>query len=196
MTTNKIAYWHTKAAEIIARVADKHGVDPRQYKSILPHLRKAGVLESDCTEDIVEKAHRIFRNAINESLLRAKRINEARTPKFVDEVISPSPPEKTPEKKATEKKVVEKKRSIKERKELFGHSITSIIRWMGVEDWSFESASTALKSAGVEIAEATIRIQLKAGKAGLRGPAAELTSKEAKALRKFAKQGETQIANR
>lgn len=50
------------------------------------------------------------------------------------------------------------------RSKLFGLSITSILRWMGMDSWSYEEASLALSSLGFEMATTTIKIQLKDGK--------------------------------
>lgn len=67
---------------------------------------------------------------------------------------------------------------------LLGRHATAVIRWMGVEGWSFEEAKRTLRRLGVPVADATIRIQLRAGakKDADRGPPAELTTEEGNAL--------------
>jgi hypothetical protein len=70
------------------------------------------------------------------------------------------------------------------RKLLFGHAVTAVIRWMGVDGWNFKEAREALDSLGFEvISGVTINIQLKAGIKGERGAPAELNSHDARALR-------------
>lgn len=56
-----------------------------------------------------------------------------------------------------------------------GHPVTAAIRWMGKDGFSFAEARKVCTEFGVEVADATIRAQLLAGKNGQRGPAAELT---------------------
>lgn len=59
---------------------------------------------------------------------------------------------------------------------LFGLQPVAVVRWMGANDWTIDEAKTALDASGVSLADATLKIQLKAGKTGTRGPAAELTA--------------------
>lgn len=69
------------------------------------------------------------------------------------------------------------------RQTLFGYAITAVLRWMGKERWDFTQASAALEAQGVQIAPATIRAQLLAGRQGKRGDPAPVTPKQAKALK-------------
>lgn len=57
---------------------------------------------------------------------------------------------------------------------------TSVIRWMGTKKWDIADALRACKALMPDIAEATVRIQLNAGKKGERGEPAKLTRDEQK----------------
>jgi hypothetical protein len=73
------------------------------------------------------------------------------------------------------------------RASVFGYSITAVIRWCGKNGWNFEdTAVMCATNNAAGIADVTIRLQLKAGKDGLRGPAAPITPAQAKQLRKMA----------
>lgn len=56
---------------------------------------------------------------------------------------------------------------------------TAIVRWMGREGFSFQEAKRALNQAGLEVADATIRAQLQAGRTGKRGEPAKLNAIQA-----------------
>lgn len=69
------------------------------------------------------------------------------------------------------------------RAELYGHSITAVLRWMGKEKWSFEDAKAAMLRKGIQLADATFRAQLLAGRKGERGEPANLTKEQEADLR-------------
>lgn len=71
--------------------------------------------------------------------------------------------------------------------ELFGHSVTAVIRLMGKQDWEFGEVKHALKAKGIQVADATIRAQLLAGRKGTRGEPATLEAKEIKELESLRK---------
>jgi serine/threonine protein kinase len=64
------------------------------------------------------------------------------------------------------------------RADILGHSATAVVRWMGRQGWDFDRAKAALARLGGQIAESTIRIQLRAGAKGERGEPAMLTPEE------------------
>ena len=66
---------------------------------------------------------------------------------------------------------------------VFGYAATAVIRWMGQNKWSAEDAAKVLKSLGVSVAEATIKIQLRAGLTGERGDPAPISKSEEKKLK-------------
>ncbi|HVS35728.1 MAG TPA: hypothetical protein VMS17_09105 [Gemmataceae bacterium] len=67
--------------------------------------------------------------------------------------------------------------------EIFGHSATAVIRWMGANRWSFADCRAALAAHGAAgTSDATIQTQLRAGRKGERGPAATITSTQAEEL--------------
>lgn len=67
------------------------------------------------------------------------------------------------------------------RKKLYGHPATAILRWMGVEDWSYEEAQVAMRAHGFEMAESTIKTQFRMGRNGDR-PVPKLTKAQKKEL--------------
>jgi hypothetical protein len=70
--------------------------------------------------------------------------------------------------------------------DVFGYPATAVIRWMGKNEWTFSESRAALNGLGnVEVSDATIRTQLRAGRKGERGPAAPLTDAEAQELAAF-----------
>ena len=72
---------------------------------------------------------------------------------------------------------------------VFGHKLTSVIRWMGKEGWKFDEARKAMDGLEIAVADATIRCQLTAGKNGKRGNPAALSPAQAKTFTKFLNQG-------
>lgn len=115
---------------------------------------------------------------------------------------SPETDEETPKKKRgrpaaenTEEAPAKKKATAKaasggngNRVDLFGHSVTSVVRWMGKSGWSFEAARKALDNLGASCADATLKIQLAAGAKGQRGDPAELSGAQQKELKTAAKE--------
>lgn len=71
---------------------------------------------------------------------------------------------------------------VKSRYELFGVSVTAVVRALGKMGWDFDKTQAALKRVGAEAAEATVRIQLRAGVKGERGEPAKLTADQIKQL--------------
>lgn len=76
----------------------------------------------------------------------------------------------------------EEKKATSKRTKLFGYPITSILRWMGKEKWSFQEARNSMDALEVDVADATIRAQLRAGKLGERGEPADLTEEQINSL--------------
>jgi hypothetical protein len=72
---------------------------------------------------------------------------------------------------------------------IFGQSVTSVLRWMGKDGFTFEEAKAALKTGKVSKmpADGTISIQIGAGKRGERGEPAKLSAEDQKVLRDAAK---------
>jgi phosphoribosylformimino-5-aminoimidazole carboxamide ribonucleotide (ProFAR) isomerase len=87
------------------------------------------------------------------------------------------------------KKSVEKKKIAGERYQLFGHPITSVLRWMGKNGLTVAQAREAVKSLKVGCADGTVAVQV--GR-GIRdeGSIPELTTAEMKKLLAFKKEEE------
>lgn len=65
-----------------------------------------------------------------------------------------------------------------QRSELVGHSVTSVLRWMGANGWTLEQAREALKRHNIEVAEVTLTSQFRGGQLGKRGEPAQLTKEQ------------------
>ena len=78
---------------------------------------------------------------------------------------------------------------------LFGCSVTSVIRWMGKDDFSFAEARGALSKMKVSPmpTEACTRTFLYAGKKGERGDPAKLTAEQQRELRDAAKEVQAEL---
>lgn len=81
----------------------------------------------------------------------------------------------------------ESKNPIRKRQTLLGFPATSVVRWMGKNGWQFEEAQQVIRALECPIADATIRIQLRAGEKGERGAPANLSKKDCKKLKDLAK---------
>lgn len=62
------------------------------------------------------------------------------------------------------KLTTEEKPEKQQRVGLFGHPITAIIRWMGSDAWDFSEARAAFDALKIDIANGTIRVQLRNGR--------------------------------
>jgi hypothetical protein len=146
-----------------------------------PHLLSAfGVEPADISDEVLKEAvglHKRMPPLITPDVRFLKSLQKGTVCELdvpMGDVPSPLPTPKT-----TRKQV---------RAMVFGFSITAVLRWMGKEGWNFEDASVVCASVGAaKIADVTIRLQLKAGKDGLRGPAAPITAAQAKQLRQMSK---------
>ena len=90
------------------------------------------------------------------------------------------------EKPVKAKKEVKKSGNVK----LFDHRITSVLRWMGKNDFTFDQAKyclTELKVGELPFGEGTIGWQLSAGKHGKKGAPAKLTGEQVSQLKGLAK---------
>ena len=78
----------------------------------------------------------------------------------------------------------------KQHEDIFGYTVSAIIRWMGKNGWKFQEAQRVLEQRGLtDVAEGTIRTYLQAGKQGLRGAPAELTYEQEQELKYGASEG-------
>lgn len=147
-----------------------------------PHVLSAfGVEPADVSDEVLHEAvklHQKMPPLLEPDVRYLKRIQKGTVAD--QDVPMGDVPSPVPAKPKGERKQV--------RAQLFGYSITSVLRWMGKNGWNFEDAAVVCASIGAaKIADVTIRLQLKAGKDGLRGPAAPITPAQAKQLRELSK---------
>ena len=118
--------------------------------------------------------------ALIRSLQRAKKIADQRSETNdpeEDQIVPTGDTKKNPQSSRTPKHT-----------ELFGYSITAVIRWMGKNGWKLEEARKALGRLEIHCADATVKTQLSAGSQGTRGEPAPLTSDEIQTLDEAKKQ--------
>lgn len=174
----------------VVRAADKMGLRPADVLVAPTKLAAHGIDPATVTADVIAAATIIDRHESRELLGRAAELNSKlearRNPKPVATnsdvpaartVVTAKQPS---EAKAARETNAEPKTRIK----IMGFAVTAVLRWMGAKSWSFEDAATAITTLGAtDISDVTIRLQLKAGKDGKRGSAAEITSAQAKKLK-------------
>ena len=68
------------------------------------------------------------------------------------------------------------------RKKLFDFPVTSVLRYLGKEEWDFLEVKNVMRELDVDPADATIRAQLRAGVLGTRGEPAKLTENQKETL--------------
>lgn len=148
----------------LCALADYTGLAPQQLIHS-PAGREVGIKMFEYAGYVVGEAERIWQGYQKPA---------TRTAAVVAEVVA------KPKRKSTDKPV---------RAKLLGYSITSVIRWMGAEGWEFDDVVAVLTYGDdmVNLSDVTIRLQLKAGRDGSRGPAAPVTPAQAKQLRKMSK---------
>lgn len=138
-------------------------------------LAKYALTREDCTDLVIRKAFTLQRQR-TEALL--KKYAKPAEPKIVqvdeeDAEAIPPKPEKKGEPSKKKEPIVVKKDNI------FGFSVTAVLRWMGKQGYSSEEATKVLNHFRVDISPATVKIQVKAGSKGERGAPATLSPKEA-----------------
>jgi hypothetical protein len=67
--------------------------------------------------------------------------------------------------------------------DIFGHSVASVARALGKHDWLPSDAVVAIQSVEPRASKLAIRTYVQAGRAGVRGEPAKLTSKQLKTLK-------------
>lgn len=166
---------------LLAKITDRHGMSVRAVASNPELLKEAGLNPKDVNPEAIGVANFILNETDKDISARVAAYNERVKPFIKQEPTFADEPGKEILPLYAEPKKKPK------REGLFGHKVTAVIRWMGVEGWKFPAAKKALAALGVNIADATIHAQLRAGVKGERGPAAELTASESKKLKEAAK---------
>jgi hypothetical protein len=128
-------------AEIIDEIAEQHGINRTDVIRFPKLLKAAGVFPLDVETSDLHKAESIHRSAIR-AIIEKHGANR-------------------PKELAYETKLEEKPQG---RQKIFDHPATSIVKWMGSEEWSFDKAKATLLALGVDLSDGTIRVQLSAGK--------------------------------
>lgn len=189
-------------AAFIAKLADQHGINPADVPGHQPcqeALRKAKVAK--VSPATLHEARILHRQGIQQTMAKVAQHNAKVMDRMMEEIIS-TPPASSPEEKQTQaaisKAVKELVRIVPETKAakpqattgqskrvaIFGHAATAVIRAMGVQGFSFEEARKGMDRVGGQgIADATIKIQLAAGKKGERGDPAKLTAAQIATLK-------------
>ncbi len=178
----------TIAAQI-ATIADKEAYTINYVANSSELLAAYGVdtvTVSQNLSQVVAAASLLFREAINHTLAVVRKHNAKvhSEPTYnipVTQIEIGGKTAATPKlPRATVKPV---------RAQIFGYSVTAVLRWMGANGWEFGAAVTACENMAqcYKLSDVTVRLQLKAGKDGTRGPAAPVTPSQAKSLRNASK---------
>lgn len=174
---------NNEIAAQIAAIADEQGVTVR---FVAEQLKRNGM--DGVTDELVAESSRILRDEVDSVLRRARHLNEGRGHV---QVVEAGAKVQMVEAGAKVQVVVPKKERVMGkviRGNILGYSATSVLRWMGANGWSFEDAAVVCAATGcARISDVTIRLQLKAGKDGTRGPAAPVTAAQAKKLVEMSK---------
>lgn len=157
----------------IAHLADEHGTTVRWVARQSDILAGVHIDPAAVTDAVIAEAAHYFNTLNDRSVRQAMKKWNAGLDVENIQVETKSDEDKAPRKMG---KVV--------RAKVLGYSATAVLRWMGANDWSFEDAGVVMATAGAaRISDVTIRLQLKAGKTGQRGPAAPITPAQAKKLK-------------
>lgn len=179
--------------EKIAAAADREGMSEAAVVSF-PDFVLAYGLEGATDADILqaEGINRSRSRAItkglaerNAAVLKKREVapeepeesEAAPKPKKKSKAVSsdPTAPEKAPKAKPAA--------PVKSKVLWEGFAPTAVIRWMGKEGWSLEHSMAAIAGVGIHLADATFKIQWKAGQKGERGEPAAITPALAKKLK-------------
>ena len=143
-------------ATTIAIAADNEAINPVDVVRLPSVAKKYNINLLTVTDLDIRRANRILRDSINRTL----GIDEDQT----EAVAKPAP-----------------KRGKMVRGKIFGHSLASVLRWMGGKGWNFEDAGVVMATMGFAgISDCTITKQLKAGRDGVAG--APITDSQARTL--------------
>jgi len=145
-------------ATTIATAADNEAINPADVVRLPSIAKKYGINLLTVTDLDIRRANRILRDSINRTLGIDKDRTEEAKP------VKPAP-----------------KRGKIVRGKIFGHSLASVLRWMGSKGWNFEDAAVVMATMGFgAINDCTITKQLKAGRDGK--PGAPITDSQARTL--------------
>lgn len=164
----------------VAHLADEYGATIRWVVRQDDLLRNVHIDPAQLTEDVVGEAYHYF-NALNDRSVRQAML------KWNGEVgVVLCGEEVQVETKSQPDCAAKRKMGKVVRAKIFGYSATAVLRWMGANDWTFEDAGLVMAGFGAgRISDVTIRLQLKAGKDGMRGPAAPVTASQVKKLKQM-----------
>ena len=178
----------------LVKAADKYQIMAKDVH-LFPHIMSEfGLLIEELTGPIISRANAIDRQHMEgvseavtiinrmDSLLSLQRKWEASGVSTFEEFMQRRNPTAAAPVSESPVAVMESPdESSRVRQSVFGHTVTSVLRWMGQEGWTKEQAATALEALDVEAAEGTIAINLKLGQTAdwKRGGPAELTDDQA-----------------
>lgn len=190
-----VQFWKGEPMGMIAnklsKLADAHGMSVRGVCKFPDLLEEVGLEENDVDPSDIIEAEAKDRMAWAKIQSRVDALNEKikeREKKALERLGAPPPkaksaPKEEPSPTPTKQKV--KERTGKKAK-IFGFPLTAVVRWMGKEGFNYSQVVTVVEHFEFEVVEVTLKIQLSAGKKGLRGPPADLTLSQERQLHKIA----------
>jgi hypothetical protein len=155
-----------KKAVMIARLADKEGMNPSDVVRFPDLLEKVGLDEEDIRRVDIDYANEIHNKHC--AYIRAW------IKKHADGGAAPTI-------EGDNQVKLQPKQSKSKRPKIFEYPVTAVLRWMGVEGYNFQEAKKVLKQLDIDLSDITIKIQLKAGKDKdeSRGEPAPITKQQA-----------------
>lgn len=141
----------------LARLADKQGMTPTDCAKYPDLLDTIDLEPEDVTQHVLHHANEIHQ----QYSLFVRSINKKHEPKTKAPELVSGPVEEGAK-----------------RFKILGHPATAVIRWLGKEGYSFPETMKLLGKLGVDLAESTVKIQLKAGKNGERGEPASISKRQ------------------
>ena len=166
-------------AQRLARCADACGLHVEHAAVNEKRLAEFGLTIADMTGEVIRDAKAIDR-AYETSL-------KQRIEKLAPKPAAAAKPAEAKQDKPAKNSPDKKDNGPRKQVQIFGHSATAVLRWMGKNNWNAEDAGVAMTTMGAKyISDTTIRIQLRAGAKGERGEPAPITREQAKKLKEAA----------
>lgn len=184
ISTDFLALGHAAA---LAELASAKGMTVKDVLTLPQVLSDAG-LPTNLLQSVISRANRFYRDAIDGMMFRCNRPLSQPAPELTaSEVIKVTKPQAKVQAQASDQAVIEEFNAVRtpktNRNTLFGFAATAIIRWLGKQGASFDTAKQVLEGNGLAgLSDSTIKIQLRAGVKGDRGEPANLTEEQAKQL--------------
>lgn len=172
---------------LVDQIADHHGITHASVGRFPDLLEPYGLQAEQITPAVTSAALNYHRREMERLRARVKAINERRGFGVGETQPKALKGAKARPTQATGSQNPAPPKPAKNSNGLFGYPVTAVLRWMGANGWSVTDAATALANLNIEVALATIRCQVAAGKKGQRGEPAAISPAQAQELNRALK---------